>query len=138
MRKTTRYLAVVLAMGMTVSTALAGCGSTAPAQATTEGTETTSQTADDSSAVSQNESADTEDDNEIKHWINNEGYVVYVDVNPGDYETAEDPVDAPEKLSADMRANLILSDFPTECGKTQLNHPNGQYAGRCGTRTKRF
>ncbi len=128
MRKTTRYLAVVLAMGMTLPTVLAGCGSTAPAQATTEGTETTSQTADDSSAVSQNGPTDTEsaeDDNVIKHWINNEGYVVYVDVNPGDYQTAEDPVDAPEKLNADMRANLIMSDFPAECGKTQLNHPNG-------------
>ncbi len=125
MRKTTSYLTVVLAIGMTVSTALAGCGSTAPAQATTEGTETTSQTADNSSAVSQNESADTEDDNEIKHWINNEGYVVYVDVNPGDYETAEDPVDAPEKLSADMRADNILSAFDPNRGKTELNHPNG-------------
>lgn len=48
-----------------------------------------------------------------------------MDVNPGDYETAEDPVDAPEKLSADMRADNILSAFDPNRGKTELNHPNG-------------
>ncbi len=118
--KINKKIAFALALLMLISLTLSGCGKQEPKP------EAVTSESDTSSATYSNEiTAPEKDENVIEHWINNEGYVVTVDVNHDDYKTAEDPVDAPEKLSADMRVNNILSDFDPKRGKSELNHPDG-------------
>ncbi|MBQ6318973.1 MAG: hypothetical protein IJI23_04205 [Lachnospiraceae bacterium] len=135
MRMTKRTAEAVLALIMLFSVALTGCGgkadlkqdNAAKADASGSGQDDEMSVSADTKANSLTISADANktDDNKIRHFINNEGYVITVDVNHDDYATAQDPVNAPEKYNGDMRADCIMSSFTAEHGAKELNHPNG-------------
>lgn len=132
MKKVTCALALVMTMAMIMQ----GCGK----QETATGQEPVANSVTESNTVSETtaditETAETTETTKPKkekkastrkwHWVNAEGYVVVVDINYDGYETAPDPVDAPEKLTADRRPDNILSAFTPEYGEKGLNHPNG-------------
>ncbi len=119
---------VSLVMTIMMVTTLSACSEQAkPVESTPAATEVT-ETAD-AANPGKAESAATEEEADasetLEYQINNEGYIITVDVNHDAYDTAENSADAPDKLNADMRADNILSDFAPQYGKTELNHPNG-------------
>lgn len=119
-----KHIAFALAIVMTMSIILAGCGKQEAAPTQDAEGEAAAESEASSERPKNEITAPEKDENVIKHWINNEGYVVTVDVNHDDYKTAQDPVDAPEKFNGDMRVSNTLSAFDPKCGEKELNHPN--------------
>ena len=60
-----------------------------------------------------------------KYTINNEGYIVIVDVNHDNAYGVLGDSTASSPLYAEQRIDNILSGFSKENGATGLNHPNG-------------
>lgn len=124
--KRIRRISAMAVAAIMLASALSGCGKQeVPAPADGNTGEEASQETNTSDSAKNVITPPEKNENVIEYHINNEGYVITVDVNPGDYATAKDPVDAPEKFNGDMRADCIMSSFTAEHGAKELNHPNG-------------
>ena len=140
----TKRITCTIALVMTMIMILQGCGKQEPVtvqepvadepvvNSVSETTAEIIEPSDDGTETDTTDVTDTTQPEKTKkaskhrdYWVNGEGYLVVVDMNYDDYETAADPVDAPEKLTADMRPDNILSAFTPEYGEKGLNHPNG-------------
>ena len=118
-----RMWAMALAV-MMLASVLSGCGKQQAAGRDVAEEESETESADIAGKSDSDATATEKDENVIEYHINNEGYVITVDVNNDNYATASDPVDAPEKYNADMRADCIMSAFDPKRGETEFNHPN--------------
>ena len=123
--KRIRRISAMALGAMVLTSILSGCGKQEAMPVDSNLGEEAAQDNNASGAAKNVIEAPEKDENIIEYWINNEGYVITVDVNHDDYATATDPVDAPEKYNGDMRADCIMSSFTAEHGAKELNHPNG-------------